>query len=94
MLNCPRCRSFDPERHYCRVMLTSVPGICPYADERPRTHYDEIVRKSPEELAKWRANGQCPPGSFYGDYNCVSRDCADCWLDWLRQEVQIERNPK
>lgn len=51
------------------------------------TNSDRIRAMSDAELAEWRASGQCPTGRYNGDYECVTQTCAQCWLDWLRQEV-------
>ena len=42
------------------------------------TNYDRVIRKTPEELAKW-LSCNCT-GDGYGN-------SAEDWLDWLRQEV-------
>lgn len=59
-------------------------------DETKQTNADKIHAMSDEELAEWRSNGQCPPGHYHGDYDCMNGSCKDCWLDWLRQEVSDE----
>ena len=64
-----------------------------YEDKRkkatPKTTNADLIRAmSVEKLAEWRSNGQCPPDHYYGDFDCSIRSCKDCWLDWLRQEVE------
>ena len=48
---------------------------------------DAIRAMTDEELAQYMGDvqtwGGCPN---YGARNCTE-NCADCWLDWLKQEV-------
>ena len=56
--------------------------------KRKPSNADRIRAMTDEELAEWRANGQCPPDTCYGDYDCLTRNCDDCWLSWLKQECE------
>lgn len=69
-------------------------GVCERWKPTYITNYDRIISKSPEELAEFLIqDGDCPPERMYPD-SCPNCDrvtlkvCYDCWLDWLRQEVQ------
>lgn len=53
------------------------------------TNADRIRAMSDEELAEWIMREPtikpiCPPGT--GD-ECPTSPCEQCWLDWLKQEV-------
>ena len=52
------------------------------------TNADRIRAMTDEELAKYMGDvqtwGGCPN---HGARNCTE-NCADCWLDWLKQEVE------
>ena len=54
---------------------------------KPQTNADRIRSMTDEELAQYMGDvqtwGGCPN---YGARNCTE-NCADCWLDWLKQEV-------
>gem|GEM_PF-4352461 len=52
-------------------------------------------RKTDEELANSLlnivSNGKCPAGRYKGDDDCVTmKRCYDCWLNWLKQEVESD----
>ena len=49
---------------------------------KPTTHYDLLVRKSPEEMAAWIADH--PVVSEYDENNPQHK----AWLEWLRQEAE------
>lgn len=53
----------------------------------PKTNADRIRSMTDEELAQYMGDvqtwGGCPN---HGARNCTE-NCADCWLDWLKQEV-------
>lgn len=50
---------------------------------RRPTNADRIRAMTDEELARWIADDIIEPGYFNGD------DCYNIWLDWLKQEVNI-----
>ena len=56
-------------------------------DEKPPTNADRIRAMTDEEMAAYMGDvqtwGGCPN---HGARNCTE-NCADCWLDWLKQEV-------
>ena len=51
----------------------------------PKTNADRIRSMTDEELAQYMGDvqtwGGCPN---HGARNCTE-NCADCWLDWLKQ---------
>lgn len=55
------------------------------------TNADRIRAMSDEELAKWLwfKTGKCPPFG-YCPHPDLEKPCVveDCWLDWLKQEVE------
>ena len=61
-------------------------GIVPYTDESWRkTNADRIRAMSVEKMAEIMVH-DCPPNYQHGD--CHELDCQQCWLDWLKQEVE------
>ena len=52
-----------------------------------QSNADRIRAMSDEELGEWIAHIHCP---HYGedDYPCDS--CAECWTEWMKQEVKDE----
>ena len=67
----------------------SINGYCP-GDCEPRTNADRIRAMSDEELAVLLEGCICPiePCSEIDrDTEPDKKKCTQCWLDWLRQEV-------
>lgn len=68
----------------------NVKDYPPYLDYpkpcKPITKADRIRAMSDEDLAEYMGDvqtwGGCPN---HGARNCTE-NCADCWLDWLKQE--------
>ena len=63
-------------------------GVKPYThDDWKKTNADRIRSMTDEELAQYMGDvqtwGGCPN---HGARNCTE-NCADCWLDWLKQEA-------
>ena len=57
-----------------------------YGLDDPKTNYDSLIRKTPEEMAKWLGDKDtCPPERWKHLYDDV--DCAECWLAWMKQEA-------
>lgn len=57
------------------------------------TNADKIRDMTDVELAEFLPSKLCPPsGKKYKSTECPTdariRNCADCWLDWLKQEVK------
>ena len=54
-----------------------------------RSNADRIRAMTDEELAKWflviQDDNCCMPDL---DDCPIGKDCIDCWLDWLKQEVE------
>ena len=67
--------------------------------DNPETNADRIRAMSDEEMAEQLISG-CPPCCFDKDGTlgpCPNerspskKDCKDCWLDWLKEEVSDEK---
>lgn len=58
-----------------------------YHSKYKKTNADRIRNMSDEELAKFITSGyyqpHCPVGSCP-----VVEDCEDCWMEWLKKEVE------
>ena len=66
---------------------------CPEKKTPPVTNYASIIRKTPGELAEWIMSiepAACPFRDDHGD-DCRFSHCAQCWLDWMKEEVQNEQ---
>lgn len=63
-------------------------GLGEAHEQKPLTNYDRLISKSPEELAEF-FQVHCCPFELCGlsNWEC-KHDCKQCWLDWLRQEVE------
>lgn len=84
---CPFPCTNKTEFGYCKTT------VCLYAPtirvtSLPRTNYDRITSKTPEELAEWLADTDACPCDVSTQY-CLQHDCNLCWLEWLRQEVEM-----
>lgn len=83
---CTKCR--NPECEYAGrkvwVMICAHEYVAP-----PMTHGDKLRAKNDAELAQWIAGiyPDCPPGFSPAPLGCDDV-CAECWLEWLRQEVK------
>lgn len=77
---CDRCKE------YARCCLNYDGGNCRRARTVEPTNADKIRSMTDEELASlfsdFRHEHWCPPDA--GD--CVEY-CTDCWLAWLKQEI-------
>ena len=89
MINCPSCEYADFEKDKCTRLLTRLPHICPYCEERkPRNRFEMVKAMSMEELAEFleeeiTRNPHCKP-----EKDCTNDDsCIPCWLDWLKEEI-------
>lgn len=57
------------------------------------TNYDRLISKSPEEIAEWIVatfpDNYCVPYSkgFKEDCDGVNCNICNCWVEWLKQEV-------
>ena len=78
---CETCKDIE-----CYSYSTNLDTEC--MDYQPQTNADRIRAMSDEELAEWRSNGQCPSPPYHGDYDCMSMSCTECWLGWLKIEVE------
>lgn len=59
----------------------------------PITNGDKIRSMTDDELAEWLwfKVGKCPPFDVCPS-QCIPCEAKDCWLDWLRQEVDDGQN--
>lgn len=60
----------------------------------PKTNYDILISKTPEELAEIMVS-DCPPNYPHGECreyekNDGNLDCSKCWLDWLKSPADKE----
>ena len=51
---------------------------------KPFTHYDILIKKTPEEMAKFLTEYRC----VHKAPHCKEANCEQCWLDWLKQEAK------
>lgn len=77
-IKCLNCNSYFAKEDIFGSKEESAP--------KPMTNYSRLVSKTPEELARWIASRKetCPP---INGYKCSIMTCEECWLDWLKQEV-------
>lgn len=93
MANCATCKA-NCERAGQHRVKTDCVSYVPKDYPKPRTNYDSIVSKSPEELADYLAERSVAPnciGKCHNDYEVYGElrtFCHNCWLDWLEQEVE------
>ena len=82
--------------HICDILpicpfASPVEKVCSSFKPKRKTNADKTRQMSDEELAFLISNG-CPPASVKPCRAYLSIDgdtnCADCWLDWLRQEAK------
>ena len=58
---------------------------CPLTNPQPkRTNGDRIRAMTDEELAEFLAEYRCTHKAPH----CMEANCAQCWLEWLRQEAK------
>lgn len=92
MGNCVTCAA-NCERARQHHVKTDCVSYVPKDYPKPRTNYDCIVSKRREELADYLAersvapNCTCKCHKDYEVYGELRTFCHDCWLDWLREEV-------
>lgn len=71
----------------CHICGVGQNGEREYYKPKPRTNADRIREMTDEELAKLFPLPDCPNGSL-----CLWEDgigfCYDCWLKWLKKEVE------
>lgn len=82
--------SLPCENNNCPDYFSSHDG---YA--KPRTNYDCLISKSPEEIAEYitriRDSFMCV---LCNENGCINPDvsCVECWLDYLKQEADNGQN--
>ena len=71
------CPLFMDEQSVC---------CCDMPEKKKTTNYDRIVAMTVEEMAEFYSHMWCPQGRK--KEKCRFSSCKDCWLDWLREEVE------
>ena len=88
MLNESLCKSCEYGDRNCPGVATYVFGCAQYEKRNPRTNGDRIRAMTDEELAKYLEGFGGTPPTCDTDGERDYKKCRDCWLDWLKQEVQ------
>ena len=80
---CDRCKEA------ARCCLNYDGGCCRMSRTVEPTNADRIRSMTDEALAEWLwfKAGKCPPFDVYPS-QCIPCEAKDCWLDWLKQEVE------
>lgn len=94
-MKCGNCKHYHHE--WCsRVHDSPDPDLERFCDGyEAATNADRIRAYSDEELAENFASRCCPlKDQFYNcgeinKYDFSWEDCKSCWLDWLKQEVDV-----
>lgn len=82
MINCPTCEFADFDKDKCKRLLTRLPHVCPYAEERkPRNNFERLKLMTMDELAMF-INGAESEGRAYGPKGKAA------WVKWLSAEVE------
>ena len=95
---CPYTCSYRTSSGYCGStggwercqyrQLHQPNTVVGYVPPLKKTNADRIRSMTDEELAEYMGDvqtwGGCPN---HGARKCTE-NCADCWLDWLKQEAQ------
>ena len=80
MLNCPTCEFADFGKDKCKRLLTRLPHVCPYAEEKtPRNNFERLKAMTMDELAMF-ISGAESEGRAYGTKGKAA------WLKWLNAE--------
>lgn len=88
-LYCKTCRNAKNHKQQDNEICWScvaMGGAGNYKESK--TNADRIRAKTEEELALFIE--KCTKGFIEPtrcDGNCLREDCYDCWLDWLKEEV-------
>lgn len=85
---CPKCGAIaEWDSYFGGTRCTR----CDFVERPKPTNYDRFISKTPEELAEWIISiepAACPYATWGYNDDCNKPDCRQCWLDWLRQEVE------
>lgn len=60
---------------------------CP-KPQKSQTNADRIRAMTDEDMAEFIKNLRFKNGGCPNDTKCEMRNCYDCWLNWLKQEVK------
>ena len=87
---CKKCHS---ETCWNAGRDTYITSCSVFVPPKPVTNYDLLIRKTPEELAKWIVEiadcDECE--EMHGFRMCDAapdKACEDCWAGWLMQEAE------
>ncbi len=69
------------------IVIPAEEGGCTYHEPKPQTNADRIRAMTDEELADYFSELSCWPNASKEVCRGVA-NCMDCWLDWLKQEVE------
>lgn len=89
---CGECKYFVRSEYLdvCTVFCEDYKSECLCCDYfNPRTNGDKIRQMSDEELAK-KFGYPCPPLYKKHCRGDNPEECAECWLNWLKQEAKDE----
>lgn len=86
-LKCMRQLLFEGAAAIRTLESKERPAYLPQYELVPRkTHYDLLIRMTPEELA-WEICRICRM-PFYKDDSEIDEYEVDCWAKWLKQEAK------
>ena len=83
---CPKCAYLI----ICDARRKDSIVECEDYKSKVQTNAERIRAMTDEELAEWIAETKitgCPGELTYKETMCDVESCVDCWLDWLKQEV-------
>lgn len=86
---CKTCATKD-----CKMRIENTYICCGDYNEKPKTHYNEILNMSIEELAKEFARASIKTieaiMELYNikEYEINNEGFTNCWLEYLKQEIE------
>lgn len=97
---CEMCKHNERYRHEspCDICEFAYDNTPTQYEPKPQTNADRFRSMTDEEIAEWNADFYCPPSRWENGGECPRRQernenkCYECWLDWLKQEVNNESN--
>ena len=89
MKECNKCKM---ERLCAELERLKYTRICLGHDPRPKTNYDMLISKTPEELVELFVSGWYDGPIFWcpvTDVECEEvKDCPECFLSWLKATAE------
>lgn len=86
---CGECKYYVPYSICPCVGVNNITDYCERFEPKVITNGDKIRQMSDEELAK-KFGYPCPPLYKKHCRGDNPEECAECWLNWLRQEAKDE----